>query len=283
MHFARGMRDFPRRPTKEVSLRYNWEFYAVLSGRAAPYYTNEEKLEPLSATLWLIAPRRRYAWWSDTKKAERIVFHFSAINDSLKTLMGDRDILCVQLDNASLASLIRIAAEVEPHFTNLSRVSSHYFNKTLAELSVLIAESHESRTPLTTLHTRNQLLAHKALAFFQNELPRRALVDEVAATVNISSTHLRRIFLDVFGETPKHLFLSAQLERAKQLAANSDGLIAEIAAQTGFKGAPDFCRAFRRAHRMTFHQWRTEIVDLNLRPVPLQPGPFAGTPLRQEA
>jgi AraC-like DNA-binding protein len=266
MYFNRGIRNFPRHPTKEISLRYNWEFYAVLSGRAAPFFTESEKMEPLAATLWLVAPRRRYAWWSDSKKADRIVFHFSNINESLLMLMEGREVLSVELDSAAIASLIRIANETESHFRNLNMVSSHYFNKAQAELSLMIAERHESRTPLCTLNTKSQVVAREALAFFQSQLPRRPLVDEVAAAVNVSSTHLRRIFLEVFKESPKHLFLSAQLKHAKQLAANSDFLIEEIAVRCGFKGASDFCRAFRRHNQTTFHQWRTEIVDLKKRP-----------------
>ncbi len=262
MYFNRGMRHYPRRPTKEVSLRYNWEFYAILSGRAAPYFSESEKIPPMSARLWLFPPRRRYAWWGEATKAHRIVFHFSTVDESLELLMGQRDFLNLALNKPQMAKLERIADEIEPHYHNLSLVSSLYFNKALAELSLLAAEGHSMQDQIITLSTKNQILARRALAFFQSQLPRRPLVDEVAGVVGVSSTHLRRIFLEVFHEPPKHLFLIAQIDRAKQLGANSDFLISDIAERSGFRGAPDLCRAFRKYNPTTFHQWRTQIVDV---------------------
>lgn len=266
MYFNRGPRNYPRHPNKEVSLRYNWEFYAIISGRAAPFFSESEKLEPAASTLWLIPPRRRYAWWSMTKKAERIVFHFSSVDETLLLLMGQRDFLSVPLSKQERARLVEIGNEVEPHYRSLSLASSLYFNKALAELSLMVAKSHDSHDQVITLSTKNQIQARRALAFFQSQLPRRPLVEEVAEKVGMSSTHLRRIFLEVFHEPPKHLFLIAQIERAKQLAANSDLLISDIAVRSGFQGAPDFCRAFRKYNHVTFHQWRTQIVDLKRRP-----------------
>lgn len=266
MYFNSGLRNFPRLPVREVSLRHNWEFYGILSGKAAPFFSVSEKLEPEGPVLWLIPPRRRYAWWSKTGKAERVVFHFSSVDESLQLLMGNRDFLSVQLDKRMIALLKHIVREVEPHYRSLSIVSSLHFNKALAELSLMIAEQHEIHNQVITLSTKNQIQARRALAFFQGQLPRRPLVNEVAEVVGMSPTHLRRIFLEVFHEPPKCLFLIAQIERAKQLAANSDLLISDIALQSGFKGGPDFCRAFRKYNHTTFHQWRTQIVDLKRRP-----------------
>lgn len=266
MYFDSGLRNYPRFPVKEISLRHNWEFYGILSGKAAPFFSVSEKLEPVGSVLWLLPPRRCYAWWSKTGKAERMAFHFSSVDESLELLMGNKDFLSVRLDRRGIARLRRIAREVEPQYRNMNFASSLHFNKALAELSIMIAEQHEMQNQVITLSTKNQIHARRALAFFQGQLPRRPLVNEVAEMAGISCTHLRRVFLEVFHEPPKRLFLIAQLERAKQLAGNSDLLINDIGMQSGFKGAPDLCRAFRRYNHTTFHQWRTQIVDLKKRP-----------------
>jgi len=269
IYFNRGLQNYLRHPPKEFAARYNWEFYAIVSGKAAPFFSESEKLEPAASTLWVMPPRRRYAWWSMTKKAECIVFNFSSVDESLLLLMAQRDFLKMPLDESARRRLVRIADELEPHYRNLSLVSSLHFDKALAELSLMAVESHDSHDShdqVITLRTKNQIKARRALAFFQRQLPRRPLVEEVAETVGMSSTHLRRIFLEVFHEPPKQLFLMAQFERAKLLAANHDLPISDIAVRSGFKGEPDFCRVFRKYYHVTFHQWRTQSLDLKRRP-----------------
>jgi AraC-like DNA-binding protein len=266
MYFNRGSRTFVKSP-RDVSLRHNWEFYAIISGRAAPYFSKSERLQPSTATLWLIAPQKEYTWWGDAGSAERIVFHFSAVDESLRLLMTGRNLVSISLGKKTLTRLIRIADEVEPHYQRLSRLSPLYFSKAQAELSLMIAESCcVPDNEVMTLSTKNQIMARRALAFYESQIPRRPTIDEVAAAVGVSATHLRRVFLEVFHHPPKHLFLIAQLERAKSIAAQSDMLLNDVAKLSGFIGAPHLCSVFQKYHHITFSKWRTQLVNTKMAP-----------------
>lgn len=259
MYFNRGPRDFQKNPS-DMSLRYNWEFFAVTSGAVAPYFSASEKLEPARSTLWLSPPRRNYSWWSPAKMAERIVFHFSTVDESLQVFMSDRNCLSVPLDARRTRLIERIADEVEPHYRHLTLLSTLYFSKALAELSLLVTEDI-SVEEIKTLNTKNQIIARRALAFYESQLPRRPLVEEVAEVAGVSPTHIRRIFLETYGTPPKRIFLAVQLERAKRLAANSDLLIDDIAKRSGFVGASHFCALFLKFNRITFSKWRTQLAS----------------------
>lgn len=260
MYFNRGPRTFEKTPT-DVALRYNWEFYAVLKGKAAPYFSAQEKLSPSTASLWLIPPRRKYSWWSDGKRADRVVFHFSTIDESMQLLVGNRDYLRISLDKEKMERIRQIADNVEPHYQCLTPLSPLYFSKALAELSLLVAENIPT-DEVKTLNTKNQVIAHRALAYYESQLPRRPLIDEVARSAGVSSTHIRRIFNEVFQMPPKRLFLMAQFERSKRLAAGSDLLIDEIARRCGFSSAAHFCSLFAKYNHITFSKWRTQLGSL---------------------
>ncbi len=267
MYFTRGIRRFERAPS-DVTNRHNWEFFIITSGYVAPYYGDGIPSPPrVTRTLWLIPPQKRYSWYGRGANGNRIVFHFSSVDESIQLLLRDRDYLSIPLGKGDLSRIQRIADEVQPYYQSLSLLSPLYFTKAQVELSLLVAEKYvHCDQAVTSLNTKNQMLAQRAIAFFESQLPRRPLVEEVAATVNISTTQLRRIFLETFHEPPKHLFLLAQLEYAKNLAAGSDMLINEVAVRSGFNGAPDFCRAFRKYNHTTFHQWRMQVAAIKCSP-----------------
>lgn len=266
MYFAHGARRFDKNP-EDVTIRHNWEFFIITSGFAAPYFGATQNPPLRNRTLWLMPPRRRYAWYGKGTRGERVIFHFSNVDESLQLLMANRDFLAIPLDRDDVAQILKIADDVAPYYQRLSFLSSLHFTKALVDLSLLIATKQMPRDEsIVNLTTKNQMLARRALAFFKSQLPRRPLVEEAAVSVGVSTTHLRRIFLEVFHEPPKHLFLMAQLEYAKSLAAGGDMLINEVAERSGFSSAPDLCRAFRKYHHTTFHQWRMQLADIKTPP-----------------
>ena len=260
MYFVNGCRTYKRRPT-DVLQRSNWEFYLVLTGAAAPYFSEGEKETPVCHRLWLLPPGISYSWWSNKGPVERIVFHFSAIDASLRQLFETKKFLYADLKPKEVDFVRSLAEEIKQHYLVMSVLSPLYFNRALAELSLLVgAPSLAHAENASSLCTRHQVIANKALAYFSSQLPKRPLVEEVAATVGVSAAHLRRIFHEIYGLSPKSLFLSAQIDCAKRIAAVSEGLTDDIARQSGFASAPHFCHAFHQLEGTTFLNWRKQIA-----------------------
>lgn len=260
MYYNLGRRRLPRQPA-DVVHRYNWEFFVVLAGRAAPYFKEDDREDPRSSSLWLLPPGMDYSWWSDEPEIDRAVFHFATLDNNLRAGLAGKRSIRVPLTESDVAKVRGIAETVERHYQNPTRIAPLEFDRARVELSLLVAKHIFSSTEVSTLATKRQLVAHRALTFYEGQLPRRAKVAEVAAASGVSAPQLRRIFHEAFDSAPKHLFSKTQLEHAKNLAASSDLLIAEIARQSGFVSASHLCHLFRRTYGITFLKWRTQISD----------------------
>ena len=265
MYYNRGRRLLSRRPN-DVTRRFNWEFFIVLSGRAAPYFTEADRENPCPASLWLLPPGATYSWWSDEPEVERVVFHFATLDYNLRAGLAGKRFVRVPLGESGVAKIRAIADAVEPHYQTPTHIAPLEFDHARIELSLLVAAHVFAQSEVSTLATRHQLIARRALAFYEGQLPRRPKVAEVAAATGVSAPQLRRIFQETFNTPPKHLFSTAQLEHAKTLAASGDLLIAEIARQSGFVSASHLCHLFRRAYGVTFSKWRTQISTRPRRP-----------------
>ena len=69
---------------------------------------------------------------------------------------------------------------------------------------------------------------------------------DVLAEVPVSRSVLERQFRQVLGRTPKAEILRVQLDRAKQLLAETDLPLAAVAARTGFRTEKYFGDIFHR-------------------------------------
>ncbi len=69
---------------------------------------------------------------------------------------------------------------------------------------------------------------------------------DVAKAVGVSSAHLGRAFKTRYGVSPGHYRDTLRMEAARNLVANSDLLIKEIAFSLGYPDAATFSKAFLR-------------------------------------
>ena len=72
-------------------------------------------------------------------------------------------------------------------------------------------------------------------------------VEALAAEVGVSSVHLRRIFSDSVGASPKKIINDYRLEQAKILLTSSNLTVNEIAAAVGFCDQFHFSKSFKDA------------------------------------
>ena len=84
-----------------------------------------------------------------------------------------------------------------------------------------------------------------ALAWFQANAGRRVLLREAARHVGVSAPHLRSLFNQHLGVSPKKALQDIRLSRARE-ALEQDGLgVAEVAYQGGWGDVSGFSRSFR--------------------------------------
>jgi AraC-like DNA-binding protein len=71
-------------------------------------------------------------------------------------------------------------------------------------------------------------------------------VADLAGHLGLSPDHLRHVFADVEGRSPKQFILDQRIERVRDLLRHSPSTLDEIAAVTGFANARQLCTTYRR-------------------------------------
>lgn len=96
----------------------------------------------------------------------------------------------------------------------------------------------------------------QAIAFIRSRAGMPIQVSDVLRAVPVSRTWLERHFQQTLGRSPAEEIRRVHLERAKQLLAESDLAVPDIAAASGFGSREYLAYAFKRATGLTPRQYR---------------------------
>jgi len=101
------------------------------------------------------------------------------------------------------------------------------------------------------------VLARDLLVRLQNEGSGRISIEDIAATLGVSSRYLRRTFGSSFGTGIVEYLTGLRLRKARQLLGEGKLSVLEVALECGFSSSQYFDRVFRKATGMTPLAFRT--------------------------
>lgn len=122
----------------------------------------------------------------------------------------------------------------------------------LDELGMLLAArfvevvSGERREPVR-LGSRDRKRAVEAALWLEAHCHEVIHLDDVAATVGLSSYHFLRLFARAIGSTPHQYLIQSRLRRAARLLSEGGRSITDVAGDVGFQDLSNFVRTFHRA------------------------------------
>lgn len=85
----------------------------------------------------------------------------------------------------------------------------------------------------------------RARLYLEGNSDRIVRIDELATLTNFSSWYFSKTFQGLYEESPQALSARLRLERAADLLRDTDMMIGEVAAASGFDNCCSFARAFR--------------------------------------
>jgi AraC-like DNA-binding protein len=71
-------------------------------------------------------------------------------------------------------------------------------------------------------------------------------MDELSRMTEVSPTHFRRLFSQLYGMSPKEYIIKLRIDKAKMLLQNNSNTVGSIAEKTGFSDTAYFCKVFKR-------------------------------------
>ena len=95
--------------------------------------------------------------------------------------------------------------------------------------------------------------------YLESRLADQTSIAELAALLQLSRFHFIRAFKKTVGMPPHQFILHRRIERARELLANRDLSVGEVAEQTGFNGTAQLTRVFRQIAGTTPSAFRRDI------------------------
>jgi AraC-like DNA-binding protein len=120
-----------------------------------------------------------------------------------------------------------------------------YHSKCLSEIyDVITRISNENAFSLTLAGKYG--LIHRSVKYIEKNYTDKDLyTTELAEMSGIGETYYRNIFISVFNTPPTKYIRQYRVDKAKELLANTDAPIEEIAEKVGFANSSYFCKVFK--------------------------------------
>jgi AraC family transcriptional regulator len=200
--------------------------------------------------------------------------------ESRPLIQAGRDGMCigVSLDSDALRMLGTLAD---------SSVYTGRGRMTQAEARLALRLWREAQGPGTSIHHLRPLLLHiaslqremsggvqrcpgrsrmrkrqvfgrmqRARMYLEGNSHRVVRIGELAELTNFSSWYLSKTFQSLYEESPQSLSARLRLERAAMLLRDTDMMIGEVAAASGFDNCCSFARAFRSKYGTSATRYR---------------------------
>lgn len=253
-YFAFSVRDFGRSPDYS-DFRLNWEIWITFRGHVYPVFHDEPLRQREPANFWVMPPRLRFHWEAESSKVERCVLNFAQIPSPLDPIARQRGYFCRTLEASELVEARGIATAVAEAVRRRDTLSPLVFERALLDLTLLACRREIAR-PLSTVETEVADRVEHAMAWYKEHFREGPKLEQVAAELHVSVSHLRRLFRLHLGKSPKDVFNTMRLDVATRLMANSASPLKSVAEQSGFQSLADFCRVFKKHFGYAPNRWR---------------------------
>lgn len=265
-YLALGLRNFGIHPMAH-SRRVDWEFYAVLQGRAAPVVEGEGAPRLRSRTLWVFPPEHRHGWIGEKSAPCKVAaFQFAFLPDQVTTLSRERGFLEIPLSAGQAREIERFALELQPHHDDPTSVSELVAHRVMLQLCLMVLAGRQTDR-IQPLHRKAHAKVTAALAWYEARLAENPPVEAVARALHVSPSYLRRLFWEVREQSPKRAFRHLQMERVVKRMSASTVRLEDIASDCGFASASELCRAFKTHFKVPPAMWRKSQLPLYREPV----------------
>lgn len=278
-YLTTGPRRFGLHPMY-VHQRANWEFLAVVRGKCGPLFPGTATPALRRRCLWVFPPESAHGWTGRGLQTCRVaIFHFGAVPSVLDKLARAQGRLERPLTPSQVQRVLELQRELRPHYQHVTEKSLLIFEKALLELSLIMLED----TPFENSETKTDHAIRKveaSLTWYSEHIAAQPGLEQIAAAVHVSVSHLRRLFWQARQESPQKAFARLRVQRAMELLSHTDLKLEAIASRCGFSSSSDFCRVFKSHQQISPDAWRKQQLPSYREPgspAAAGPGPVTGS------
>ena len=141
-----------------------------------------------------------------------------------------------------------VAAFVEDH-----PARDVFVSHALEELIIRVAQRRNMEE--AQANTGHSERLNDVLQFIKQNLSSSLDVSRLSKLACMSESHFHRSFKLAFGESPSVYIMQQRIGRAAQLLAKSEGSVAQISEQVGFRSLAHFSKTFKKLYGVSPSQW----------------------------
>jgi len=187
--------------------------------------------------------------------SEVCVFHFTRVPDVLESTILENGPIAISLDAAETDQIRAVSESLNRELGNPTPLSTLRFSQALSTLS-LIALQKVKLNDRSFSARRDEHIVEAAIGHYLGNMEYKSGVRSVARDINVSESHLRRIFQRSIGRSPAAVFRQYRLERAVELLGRPDLNVTEVGFECGFSSQSVFSRAFKSRFGVSPQEWR---------------------------
>ncbi|MBI5686275.1 MAG: DNA-binding transcriptional regulator [Verrucomicrobia bacterium] len=179
------------------------------------------------------------------------------VPEQVAVLGGDEDVLLCQTSNPPLSAVAltseRIGYEAAALLDRLLKGARPPAERILIEPTRVVV-----RQSTDTLAINDRHIA-QAIGFIRNHAAEPIQVSDILRVAAMSRSSLERRFQQTLGRSPAEEIRRVRLERAKQLLADTDMPVPDVADASGFQSREYLAYAFKRVTKMTPREYRARV------------------------
>lgn len=229
-------------------VRNHYLIHAVVSGKGV-YRTEDETYELTAGDVFLVYPNATVSYIAD----EADPWEYCWVGFSGSDAPHILDAAGFRPDSPVLWKL-PYARELQDALRQIYQGRGNTLAHSVEMAGRLyVALSLFLRNPPTPADDADSLAAYtrQAVEYIQCRYSYPLLVEDIAAHIGISRSHLYRAFCAVMGQCPKTYLTEFRIQQACLLLGRKDLSIASIARSVGYEDGLYFSKAFRRVKGMT--------------------------------
>jgi len=148
---------------------------------------------------------------------------------------------------------LRVPSQVDPrHFDEfLLNCQDPMVNESLAKLLKALPVN-------TNKDAKQRDFIRNALLFMDKNISKRIVLDDITDTIDYSKFHFIRVFDEYIGQTPHQYICDRRLFLARELLAETDLPISEVALRSGIRFTSNFYSHFKRKFKKTPKDFREQ-------------------------
>lgn len=232
-----------------INKNFFYDYYVfeyVISGKGYIEYENNKKIEVKSGDFYFLNKLCKHIYYSDKDNPYKKIFIVakgSFIDSLIRSFEINESVVVIKNDVSGIINSIH--NELLKESIDYKIISHH-----ILDLFYSFDKNLHNNV------NQSMKLPDMIRKYLDTSLTHKLTLDKISEELNVSKSHIERVFKERFNITPLNYFMKQKIKYALALLVNTSYSINTIAEQTGFTDSKYMAKCIKKETGMTPLQYR---------------------------